>query len=181
MAKDDVKFLAADSVATKIDAETRARVQEVIKNRALLAAGLGLVPIPVFNFVSATAIQVAMVQSITRLCNVEVKKSWIKNIISSVLGGIASTGLSGCTTQAVGAVPVVGTALAVISTPAVNGLTTYALGYMFLRYFESEDGFLKTNFKALGNWFKEGFSDGREKLGGAISGKQQPVAQATVV
>jgi hypothetical protein len=50
---------------------------------------------------------------------------------------------------------------------------------MFLRYFESEEGFLKTNFKALGNWFKEGFKEGREKLGGAISGNQQPAASAS--
>jgi len=173
MAKDEVKNEAAVA-AVKLDAETRKKIQEIIKNRSLLAAGVGLVPVPLFNLVSATVIQIAMVQSITRLCNVEVKKSWVKNIIASVLGGFTSVGLSELAVRHLGAVPVIGNSLSVISAPAINGLTTYAVGYMFLRYFESEDGFVKTNFKALGNWFKEGFKEGREKLGTAISGKQQP-------
>jgi uncharacterized protein (DUF697 family) len=155
----------------QVDAAIKTRIQEIIKNRSLLAAGLGIVPVPVFNFVSATAVQIAMVQSITRLYNFEVKKSWIKNIIISVLGGLTTTGLSGVAARGLGAVPLVGTSLAVLSAPALNGLTTYAIGYMFVRYFESPEGFLKTNFKALGGWFKEGFKEGREKLGGAVSGK----------
>jgi uncharacterized protein (DUF697 family) len=162
----------------KIDPETRARAQAIIKNRALLAAGLGVVPIPVFNFVSATAVQIAMVQSITRLYNIEVKKSWIKNIIASVLGGVTTTGLSGVAAKGLVAVPLVGVSLAILSAPALNGLTTYAIGYMFIRYFESEDGFLKTNAKALGSWFKEGFKEGREKLGTAVAGKAQPAVVA---
>jgi uncharacterized protein (DUF697 family) len=162
----------------QIDAETRARVETIIKNRSLLAAGLGVVPIPVFNLVSATAVQIAMVQSITRLYNIEVKKSWIKNIIASVLGGVTTTGLARFAAKGLVGVPVVGASLAVLSAPALNGLTTYAIGYMFVRYFESPDGFLKTNFKALGGWFKEGFSLGREKLGGAIAGKAASQAAA---
>jgi uncharacterized protein (DUF697 family) len=168
MSKEEVKI-----EIPKIEAETRARIEEIIKNRSLLAAGLGIVPIPVFNFVSATAVQIAMVQSITRLYNFEAKKSWIKNIISSVLGGLATTGLSGVAAGGLGAVPLVGTSLAVLSAPALNGLTTYAIGYMFVRYFESPDGILKTNFKALGGWFKEGFKEGRHKLGTTIAGKTQ--------
>ena len=173
MFKEEKKEEAKVEVA-KVDASTRAKAEEIVKARALLAAGMGIVPFPAFNFVSATAIQITMVQSITKLYNIEVKKSWIKNIISSVLGGFATTGLTGLSARTLGAAPVVGTSLAVLSAPALNGLTTYAIGYMFIRYFESPDGgILKTNFKALGGWFKEGFSSGREKLGGAISGKAQ--------
>ncbi|MDR0708741.1 MAG: YcjF family protein [Spirochaetaceae bacterium] len=158
----------------QIDAATKAQIQEIVKNRSLLAAGFGILPVPVFNFVSATAVQLAMVQSISKLYNIEVKKSWIKNIIASVLGGLTTTGLSGVAIRGLGAAPLVGTSLAVLSSPVLNGLTTYAIGYMFVRYFESPEGFLKTNAKALGTWFKEGFKEGREKLGGAISGKDQP-------
>jgi uncharacterized protein (DUF697 family) len=164
----------------QIDAATRASVQGIIKNRSLLAAGFGILPVPVFNFVSATAVQLAMVQSIARLYNIEVKKSWIKNIIASVLGGLATTGLSGVAVRGLGAVPLVGTSLAVLSAPALNGLTTYAIGYMFVRYFESPEGFFKTNVKALGRWFKEGFQEGREKLGGVISGQVKPAQPAAV-
>ena len=171
MAKEEAKV-----EIPKIDAATRERAEEIIKARSLVAAGLGIVPFPVFNLVSATAVQISMVQSLTRLYNIEVKKSWIKNVISSVLGGCASTGLAGLSAGTLGAAPVVGASLVVLSAPVLNGITTYAIGYMFVRYFESPDGFLKTNFKALGEWFKEGFRTGREKLGGAISGKTQAQA-----
>ena len=156
-----------------IDAATRAKAEELIKARALLAAGLGIVPIPVVNFASASAVQMAMVQALTRIYNVEAKKSWIKNIISSVLGGFSTTALTGLAAGTLGAAPLVGASLAVISAPALNGLTTYALGYMFIRYFESPDGFIKANADAMVDWFKEGFKSGREKLGGAIAGKPQ--------
>jgi uncharacterized protein (DUF697 family) len=155
-----------------IDLITSARIEEVIKNRSLLAAGLGIVPIPVFNLASVTAVQISMVQAITRLSNIEVKKSWIRNIISSVLGGLTTTGVSGALAGSLGIAPLIGNSLAVLSAPALNGLTTYALGYMFVRYFNSNEGFLKTNTQALRDWFKEGFAQGREKLGGAIAGNK---------
>ena len=169
MAKDELKLEVA-----KVDNATRKKVEEVIKVRSLLAAGIGIVPILPLNLVSTTAIQISMVQTITRLYNIEVKKSWIKNILSSVLGGVASAGLSGLAATKLAVAPLVGTSLTVLSAPALNGLTTYAIGYMFVRYFESPDGFMKANAKALGDWFKEGFKSGREKLGDAISGKPAP-------
>jgi uncharacterized protein (DUF697 family) len=150
---------------------TRSRVEEIVKNRALLAVGVGLVPVPVLNLVSVAAIHISMVQSITRLYNIEVKKSWIKNVIASALGGLSATALSGTVAKGLGAAPLVGTSLAVLSAPAMNGLVTYAIGYMFIRYFESPEGLLKANAAALREWFQEGFKDGREKLGGIIAGK----------
>ncbi|MDR1351950.1 MAG: DUF697 domain-containing protein, partial [Treponema sp.] len=149
---------------------TRARVEELVKNRALLAAGIGIVPLPFFNLVSTTAIQVSMVQSITRLYNIEAKKSWIKNVIASALGGLSATALSGTLAGRLGAAPLVGTSLAVLSAPAMNGLVTYAIGYMFIRYYESPEGLFKANAGALREWFQEGFKDGRKKLGGVIAG-----------
>jgi uncharacterized protein (DUF697 family) len=170
--------IKVEVVPVKADAATAAKIEQIIKNRALLAAGVGIVPIQVLNLVSVTAIQISLVQSITKLYNIEAKKSWIKNIITSALGGIASTGGSGALIGVLGGIPVVGTSLAVLTAPALNGLTTYAIGYMFVRYFESSDGILKTNVKALGDWFKEGFKQGREKLGSSISGKTEAAQPA---
>ena len=154
---------------------TRARGEEIIKRHSFIAAGLGIVPVPIFNLVSVSVIQVTMVQAITRLYNVEAKKSWIKNVIASVLGGVGAAGLSGLAMKNVSAIPVIGASLAAFSGPALNGLSTYAIGYMFVRYFESSKGFLKANAAALAEWFSEGFKEGREKLGDAITGKAQTV------
>ena len=177
MAKEDVKD-SKPVAPVKIDAVTRAKVEEVIKNRALLAGGMGLVPVPGFNFAAVTVIQISMVKSITRLYDIEVKKSWIKNIISSVIGGavpaVGARYAAGWFLKA----PLLGVSLAALTAPAMNGLVTYAVGYMFVRYFESENGLLKANAKALGAWFKEGFKEGREKLGGAIAGKGEAPAPA---
>ena len=154
---------------------TRARVEEIIKKHSLLAAGLGIVPVPVFNLLSVSAIQISMVQSVARLYNVEAKKSSVKNIIASVLGGLGATGIAGLAAGSLSAVPVIGGSLIAFSAPALNGFTTYAIGYMFAKYYESPDGFLKANAHALTEWFKEGFKEGREKLGDAISGKAKAV------
>jgi len=150
---------------------TRARVDEIIKKHSFTAAGLGIIPVPFFNFFSVSAVQISMVQAIARLYNVAEKKSSIKNIIASVLGGLGATGISGFSMLKLGAIPVIGGSLAAFSAPALNGFSTYAIGYMFAKYYESPDGFIKANAHALTEWFKEGFKEGREKLGEAISGK----------
>ena len=150
---------------------TRARTEETIKKHSFLAAGLGIVPVPVFNLLSVTAVQINMVQAIARLYNVEVKKSWIKNTIASVMGGLGATGISGIAAGNLALVPMIGASLVSFTAPALNGFSTYAIGYMFTRYYESPDGFVKANAHALTEWFKEGFKEGREKLGDTISGK----------
>ena len=154
---------------------TRARVEEIIKKHSFTAAGLGIVPVPFFNFFSVSAVQISMVQAIARLYNVAEKKSSIKNIIASVLGGLGATGISGLSIAKLSVVPVIGGSLAAFSAPALNGFSTYAIGYMFVKYYESPDGFIKANAHALTEWFKEGFKEGREKLGDAISGKAKTV------
>jgi uncharacterized protein (DUF697 family) len=169
------------NIPVKIDALTRAKVEEIVKKHSWIAAGLGIVPVPVFNFVSVTAVQISMAQALTRVYDIEVKKSWIKNIISSVLGALATTGVGVTAGGAALGVPLVGLSLSSLTAPALNGVTTYAVGYMFIRYFESPDGILKTNVKALAGWFKEGFKQGREKLGGAIAGKSEAAEPAGVV
>jgi len=150
---------------------TRARVDEIIKKHSFLAAGLGIVPVPFFNLLSVSAVQINMVQAITRLYNVEAKKSWIKNVIASAMGGIGASGITVLASGSLATVPVISGSLVALSGPALNGLTTYATGYMFARYYESPNGFLKANAQALKEWFKEGFREGREKLGDTISGK----------
>jgi uncharacterized protein (DUF697 family) len=156
-----------------LDFITRARVERTIKKHSFLAAGLGVVPIPVFNLLSVTVIQINMVQTITRIYNVEEKKSWIKNVIASVLGGLSATDIGCLAMGKLKFFPMIGSSLAAFSSPALNGFSTYAIGYMFARYYQSPDGFLKANAKALTEWFKEGFKEGREKLGNAISGKAE--------
>ena len=149
----------------------RARVEEIIKKHSFLAAGFGIIPVPVFNLLSVSVIQVNMVQAITRLYNVEEKKSSIKNIIAAATGGLGATGFAGISAGGLSSVPVIGGSLLAFSAPALNGFSTYAIGYMFARYYESPDGFAKTNARALTEWLKEGFREGREKLGEAVSGK----------
>ncbi|MDR0376915.1 MAG: DUF3723 domain-containing protein [Spirochaetaceae bacterium] len=159
-------------------------LKQIIKNRALLAAGLGFMPVPGLNLISTTAIQISMVQSIASLCKEEFKsnpdmytlktdKYWIKNIITSVLGGLAGSGGSGVLAKGLLNVPLVGLPLAALTGPALHGITTYAVGHMFFCYFDSGDGFLKANTDAFAQWFEEGIKEAREKLGDFIAGKQK--------
>jgi uncharacterized protein (DUF697 family) len=153
-------------------------IEQLIKKRALLAAGLGIVPVPLVSFASATAIQLSLVQAISKRYGNEVKKSWVKNILTSVLGGVASTSGGTLLAGSLAGFPVVGLSLSVLSTPALSGLTTYAVGYMFVRYFESDKGLIRANAEAFATWFKEGFKSAREKVGDTISGKPATTSTA---
>jgi uncharacterized protein (DUF697 family) len=163
---------------SKLNSSVPVEIEQLINKRAWLAAGLGIVPVPLFNFASTTAVQISLVQSISKYYGNEVKKSWIKNILTSVLGGLASTGGGGFLSTGLAGIPLVGLPLSVLSAPALNGITTYAVGYMFVRYFESDKGLIKANASAFGAWFKDGFKQGRTKLGTAIAGKAESATAA---
>jgi uncharacterized protein (DUF697 family) len=170
-----------------ISAEAKNTIEQIIKNRALLAAGLGLMPVPGLNLISTTAIQISMVQSIASSCKktlhekgiyaVKMDKYWIKNIITSVLGGLAGTGGSGVLVKGLLNVPLAGLSLAALTGPALHGITTYAVGHMFFRYFDSpfdsSKGFVRINADAFANWFEEGIKEARKKLGNFVAGKQE--------
>lgn len=149
-----------------------AEVEKVIRSSVYASMGIGIVPLPLFNVAAVTASNLVLARKLSELYGVEFKEGIAKKIITAVVGAGAGTLATPLIESVVGLVPVIGWPLVIGTKPALNGMTTYAIGRMFVTHFEREGSFLSANMDAMKENFKAAFKNSREWLGSAISGKK---------
>lgn len=116
---------------------------EITKKYALYSAGAGLIPIPFVDWAAITGVQVKMLCDLGALYGVPFEADRVRPVVSALLGGYASQKLGyGIGGSLLKAVPVIGTALGVLSVPAFAGAITFAVGKVFIQHFASGGTFL---------------------------------------
>ncbi|MBF0279354.1 MAG: DUF697 domain-containing protein [SAR324 cluster bacterium] len=133
----------------------------IIKNSVLWSMGVGLIPVPVVDVLGTTAIQLRMLQQLSKLYEVDFSENWGKPAIGSLVGGLGSGGLARVGASAIKMVPFVGTIAGMISSPLASGASTYAIGKVFLQHFESGGTFLDFNPEKVRGHFKKLYQEGK--------------------
>lgn len=153
-------------------------VEKTIRTSVYTSMGVGIVPFPLFNVAAATASNLVLAKKLSDLYGVEFKEGVAKKIIAAVIGASAGTLATPLIESVVGLVPVIGWPLVIGTKPALNGMTTYAIGQMFVTHFERGGSFLGANVDSMKEDFKAAFKNSREWLGNAISGKKTELENA---
>jgi uncharacterized protein (DUF697 family) len=151
----------------------RGKVEKAIRESVYASMGVGIVPIPFFNIAAVTASNLNLACKLSKLYGVEFKENIAKNIIASITGASAGVFASPFVETAVIGLPLVGLPLAVGTKSILNGMTTYALGQMFVTHFERGGNFLAANADAMKEDFKAAYKNSREWLGDIVSGKKK--------
>lgn len=107
--------------------------EKAIKNHSLYAAGGGLIPIPVLDFLAVTGIQIDLVQNLCDVYNINFYRNQGKSVISALVG----TSLATIGSSLIKAIPGVGSLLGGFSMSILSGATTYAIGQVFAKHFEN--------------------------------------------
>lgn len=144
--------------------ETTHNVREanrVTKSYVIAAMTASLIPIPVFDLVALTAIQLKLLHSLSKIYGVKFSKDIGKSATGSLIGAIIPTIGSVATTSLTKGVPVVGMAVGVASMSIFGGAATYAVGRVFTQHFESGGTFLTLNPEAVRKHFQEEFEKGK--------------------
>jgi uncharacterized protein (DUF697 family) len=116
---------------------------EITKKYALYSAGAGLIPIPFVDWAAITGVQVKMLADLGALYGVPFEADRVRPVVSALLGGYASQKLGyGIGGSLLKSIPVIGTALGVLSVPAFAGAITFAVGKVFIQHFASGGTFL---------------------------------------
>jgi uncharacterized protein (DUF697 family) len=120
----------------------RLRADIIITRHTALAAGAGLIPLPLVDFSAVLTVQVSMLYLLCDIWGTEETKFSKQAATSIALSAVGSAipGLNARSlflTSALKAIPFVGTAAAVAATPALAGATTLALGKLFVEHLES--------------------------------------------
>jgi uncharacterized protein (DUF697 family) len=147
-----------------LDESQRAKVDAAINRSMLLSGGVGIVPIPLVDFVGVTAIQLALIKQLSSLYGVEYAANATKSRISALIGGAIPAFGSMTAASWIKMVPVVGTVLGGSAMMLLSGASTYAVGHVFARHFEQGGTILDMDAGKVKSQFNEYYEAGKSKL-----------------
>ena len=147
------------------------KADTIIRNHMVWAMGAGLIPVPIADFFAVSAIQLDMVRQISKLHNIDFSETAGKASITALTG----SGLARIGARAVKFIPGVGSVLGGITMAVLSGASTYALGEVFKKHFETGGTFLDFDPGRLKKFYDEKFEKGKE-LANEIKKEQEDEA-----
>jgi len=132
---------------------------KIIKSHMVMAMGAGLIPIPIADVIGVGAVQLDMIRQISKIFDIDFKDVQVKAIITSLTGSsLARIGAS----SLVKFIPGVGAIAGGVSMAAFSIASTYALGEVTKKHFESGGTFVDLNPENLKDYYEEKFKQGKE-------------------
>ncbi|MBI9089224.1 MAG: DUF697 domain-containing protein [Desulfobacterium sp.] len=149
------------------ETERKEKIESLIRNHMMAGMGVGLIPLPLVDFVALTGVQLDLLNKMAKVYGVEFSRDRGKMIVSSLVSSALPLPLADYAISLLKAVPLVGQTIGALSMPLIAGGTTYALGKVFLQHFESGGTFLDFDPDTVKSYFAEQFREGKlnaEKL-----------------
>ncbi|MEN8118873.1 MAG: DUF697 domain-containing protein [Bacteroidota bacterium] len=149
-------------MAKKKGVDKEKNIDDILKSHVYWAVGAGLIPVPIVDIAAVTAIQLDMLKQICSFYDInyseEKGKTWISAIASSTMSSIvARIGAS-----AVKSIPFIGTVVGATSMAVISGASTYALGKVFIKHFESGGTFDNLNKEKIKEFYNENLKEGKK-------------------
>jgi len=134
-----------------------ARAHELVNHRLGLSLGAGMLPVPIFDVVAISGIQLKLIADLSRLYEVPFARHRAQAIMLSLLGGIGSFSLAtGIIGSLLKTLPGAGSLIGAATLPVTATALTYAVGHVFIEHFESggtlldfDTGVAKRQFERL--------------------------------
>jgi uncharacterized protein (DUF697 family) len=149
------------------------QASNLIKKHVIVVMGASLIPIPLFDLVALSGVQLKMLYSLTKLYEVPFSKNLGKSSIASLLGGVMPTSTAMTLASLAKAVPGLGTATGMITVSVLGGATTYAIGSVFVQHFESGGTLLDFDPKKMRAYFSNKLEEGKGVAAQLKPGKTQ--------
>jgi uncharacterized protein (DUF697 family) len=146
------KMIMAENKGNNEKADT------IIRNHMVWAMGAGLIPVPIADFFAVSAVQLDMIRQIAKLHDIDFSETAGKASITALTG----SGLARLGARAVKFIPGVGSIIGGITMAVLSGASTYALGEVFKKHFETGGTFLDFDPGRLKKFYDEKFEKGKE-------------------
>lgn len=130
----------------------------IIKNHMVWAMGAGFIPVPFADFFAVSAIQLDMIRQMCKLYEIDFSQTKGKAFVTTLAG----SGLSGLGARAIKIIPGVGSVLGGVTLAVLSGASTFALGEVFKKHFETGGTFLDFDPDRLRKYYDEKFEKGKE-------------------
>jgi len=128
--------IAPTDLGVDLGDERKARARKLVERFSLWSGAAGLLPVPIVDLAAIGAVQLQMLRRISQIYDIPFSKNRGKAILASFAGTMipASTGLG--VASLVKSVPLAGTAIGALTTPALSVGATYVIGMAFTEHFE---------------------------------------------
>ena len=131
----------------------------VIRNHVIWSMGAGFIPVIIADVLAISALQLDMIRQLCRVYDIDFSetqgKAIVTSLTSSSLARIAARGV-------VKLIPGVGSVLGGVTLSIFAGASTYALGEVFKKHFETGGTILDFDSDRLKNLYKEKFEKGKK-------------------
>ncbi len=118
------------------DSETYHEAICILKNYVIAAMGIGLLPVPIVDFVALSALQMRMIHHLSELYKVPFNDHLGRSILASISGGFVSSASPRWAASLFKLVPGVGPFYGLVAMSSISGASTYAVGRAFINLFE---------------------------------------------
>ncbi|MBK9256819.1 MAG: DUF697 domain-containing protein [Saprospiraceae bacterium] len=146
----------------------------VIRNHMIWSMGAGFIPVPIADLFAVSAIQLDMIRQMCKIYDIDFKQTEGKAVITALTG----SGLARLGARAIKFIPGVGSILGGITMSVLSGASTYALGEVFKKHFETGGTFLDFDPARLKNYYNEKFEKGKD-LAAELQKKQENQQKAS--
>jgi len=131
----------------------------IIRNHVMWSMGAGLIPVLVADVFAVSALQLDMIRQMCKAYNVDFQETQGKAIVTSLTSTTLARIGAG---SVVKLIPGIGTMLGGITVSVFAGASTYALGEVFKKHFESGGTILDFDPDRLRKHYKEKFEKGKK-------------------
>lgn len=135
-----------------------AHANSIIKNHMIWSMGAGFIPVPIADFFAVSAIQLDMIRQLCKVYDIDFKETEGKAVITTLTG----SGLARLGARAIKIIPGVGSVLGGVTLAVLSGGSSYALGEVFKKHFETGGTFLDFDPGRLKKYYDEKFEKGKQ-------------------
>ena len=144
-----------------MDLERSKRADRIIHSHTLWSMGAGMIPVPMFDILAVSAIQVDMLKQLAEAYESDFTENIGKTFVTALTGGtFARIGAS-----FIKAVPGVGTLVGGASMSVLSGASTYAIGQVAKRHYETEGNLVDIDLSSARKSYDEALERGKRVVG----------------
>ena len=144
-----------------MDVERSKRADRIIHTHTLWGMGAGLIPVPMFDILAVSAIQIDMLKQLAEAYDSDFTENLGKTFVTALTGGtFARVGAS-----LIKAVPGVGTLVGGASMSVLSGASTYAIGQVAKRHYETGGNLVDIDLNSARKRYDEALERGKRVVG----------------
>lgn len=131
----------------------------VIRTHIMFSMGAGLIPIPIADIFAVSASQLDMIRQLAKVYEIDFQETQGKAIVSALTSSTIARVGAGSIAKAI---PIVGSLVGGVTNSILSGASTYALGEVFKKHFETGGTILDFDIERVRRAYREKFEKGKK-------------------